>query len=366
MRSAILFCIALAGAFDVAWAQQNKEPLSLTEATLSYDEESLSQPSEIDGTDDSAQSSESGSDAELAKKLQNPVAAMISVPFQSNFDFGGGVDARAPRHFSLRRFGRRRSPGVLHQFGGGVDNDRREPLALRLLPDFRGPRGIVRSLTRGPLGHDREDRDEAFRYTMNFQPVVPISLNDEWNVISRTILPIVCQDEVLGTSHQFGLGDLTQSLFFSPKKAEPFIWGVGPVIYLPTATDDTLGSERWGMGPTGVALKQDGPWTFGILANHIWSFARDDGRKEINSTFLQPFLSYTFPNSVTLNTNTESTYDWIDHQWTVPVQAGVGKVFKFGKLPVNLALNGRYWVEGPDSAPDWGVRFVVTFLLPEK
>src|SRR5262249_9087775 len=144
------------------------------------------------------------------------------------------------------------------------------------------------------------------------------------------------------------------------------IWGVGPVFLLPTSTDhNLLGSYRWGAGPTGVILKQEGPWTFGALANHIWSFARDDGRKEVNSTFLQPFVSYTFKTATSVTVNSEATYDWIDHQWNVPLFAGIGQVVKFGKLPVQFQLGGQYWVEGPESAPDWSLRFAMTLLFPK-
>jgi hypothetical protein len=273
--------------------------------------------------------------SDLAKKLQNPVADLISIPFQSNFDFGGGIDL--PTGGSSR---------FLH----------------RVLP--RGPARFASRIAGFAL-RDKPDRDQAFKYLLNFQPVIPISLNDDWNVISRTILPVVYQDDVLGVSSQGGLGDTVQSLFLSPKSTEPFIWGAGPVFLLPTATDDTLGAERWGLGPTGVILKQDGPWTYGILANHIWSFARDDDRKEVNATYLQPFLSYTFKTATTLSFSTESTYDWIGNRWTVPLIGGVSQLVKIGKLPVSLGVNGKYYVEGPDGAPDWGIRFTMTFLFPK-
>jgi len=278
---------------------------------------------------------DAGSEQELAEKLQNPVSDLISVPLQSNFDFGGGVD--------LPSFGR---PGLLQ----------------RLLP--RGPARLAARVLRFAL-RDEPVRDQAFRYTLNIQPVLPIHLNDEWNLISRTILPVLYQKDVLGDTDQGGLGDTLQSFFLSPKSSKPFVWGAGPVFLFPTATDDVLGAERWGMGPTGVILRQDGPWTYGILANHIWSFARDDDRKEINTTFLQPFVSYTFKTATTLSFNTESTYDWAGHQWTVPLNAGVSQLVRIGKLPVSLGVNGRYWVEKPDAAPDWGIRFTMTFLFPK-
>lgn len=272
-----------------------------------------------------------GGDADLAKKLSNPVADLISVPFQMNFNFGGGVNI--PESHPL----------------------------MRLLPS-----PINRLAAHLNYKFSEERRDQAFRFLMNVQPVVPISLSDDWNVISRTILPVIAQDDELGTSSQGGLGDTTQSFFLSPKSTEPFIWGAGPVFLLPTATDhNTLGANRWGMGPTGVILKQHGPWTYGVLANHIWSFARDDSRNEINATYLQPFLTYTTKTATSIIFNTESTYDWIDHQWTVPVYAGVGQIVKLGKLPVQFQLGGQYWVEGPDSAPDWSMRFQMTFLFPK-
>jgi len=273
-----------------------------------------------------AAKADEGGGADLAKKLSNPVADLISVPFQMNFNFGGGFDI-----------------------------PERHPL-LRLLP-----RPAARFANR-LLG---EDRDQAFRFLMNVQPVIPISLSQDWNLISRTIVPVVVQDDLIGTTSQGGLGDTLQSFFFSPKSAEPFIWGAGPVFLLPTATDDSLGSERWGMGPTGVILKQTGPWTYGALANHIWSFARDDSRNEINSTYLQPFLAYTTKTATTFTLNTESTYDWIEDQWTVPLFAGVAQLVKLGKLPAQFQLGSQYWVEGPDSAPDWSMRFAVTFLFPK-
>jgi hypothetical protein len=238
--------------------------------------------------------------AELAKKLQNPVAALISVPFQFNYD------------------------------------------------NRIGP------------------KDDGNRLTLNIQPVIPIGLSEDWNLISRTILPVMYQDNIFdGAGSQFGLGDTLQSLFFSPAKPKGFVWGVGPVFLLPTGTDDLLGGQKWGIGPTGLILKQEKGWTYGILANHIWSFAGDSDRGEINSTFLQPFLSYTTKTFTTFGINTESTYDWVDSQWTVPVQLSVAQLVKLGKQPVQFQLAGRYWAEGPDSAPEWGVRFTVTLLFPK-
>ncbi|MBD9647545.1 transporter [Ensifer sp. ENS09] len=242
------------------------------------------------------------SSADLAKKLSNPVASLISVPFQFNYDRGYGPD-------------------------------------------------------------------DGNKVTLNIQPVIPISLNDDWTVISRTILPVVWQNDIAGDSgHQFGLGDTLQSFFFSPKEPTSggLIWGAGPAFLLPTATDDLLGGEKWGVGPTAVLLKQENHWTYGVLANHIWSVAGDHNRDDVSSTFLQPFLSYTTPDAWTFALNTESTYDWKNDQWSVPINFSVSKLTKFGEQPVSLQLGARYWAASPDNGPNgWGVRAGITFLFPE-
>jgi len=239
----------------------------------------------------------------LAKQLSNPVAALISVPFQLNFD------------------------------------------------------------------QDIGPAEEGDRWTLNVQPVVPIGLNEDWNLISRTILPIVSQDDIFpGAGSQSGLGDVVQSVFFSPKEptSSGWIWGAGPVFLLPTGSDDLLTADQWAAGPTAVVLKQQGPWTYGALANHLWSFAGDNDRRDVNATFLQPFLSYTTPTAWTFALNTESTYDWEGEEWNVPVNAIVSKVTRVGSQLVSVGGGLRYWADSPDSgAEGLGVRLVFTLLFPK-
>jgi hypothetical protein len=240
-------------------------------------------------------------DSDLAKKLSNPVASLISVPFQFNYDSGYG-----------------------------------------------------------PF--------DGYKSTVNIQPVIPIPINEDWNVISRTIVPVVWQHDIAGRSgNQSGLGDTLQSFFFSPKQPGPggIVWGAGPVFLLPTATDPLLGGEKWGLGPTAVVLKQTGPWTYGALVNHIWSVAGDSNRPDVSSTFLQPFISYTTHNAWTFALNTESTYDWKNSQWSVPINVSVAKLVKFGKQPVSFQVGARYWAAAPDSGPNgWAIRASITFLFP--
>lgn len=166
------------------------------------------------------------------------------------------------------------------------------------------------------------------RTTVNVQPVVPFSISRNWNMISRTIIPFITQDDVILGTSQSGIGDVVQSFFFSPKEPTGggLIWGVGPVFLLPTATDAALGLDQFGAGVTGVVLKQSGPWTYGALTNHIWDAG--GGSTSINNTFLQPFVSYTTPTAWSFTANTETTYDWDADSWSVPVNFTVTKVYR--------------------------------------
>jgi hypothetical protein len=183
-------------------------------------------------------------------------------------------------------------------------------------------------------------------------------------------MPIAYQNDIAGPSgDQFGLGDITQSLFFSPSKptASGIIWGVGPVLLLPTATDEMLGGQKWGAGPTAVVLTQKGPWTVGMLANHIWSFAGDSDRSDINATYMQPFVAYTTKDAWTFNLDMENTYNWETDEWSVPINFQVSKLVVINKQPISLGAGVRYWAASPDSGPDgFGFRAVVTFLFPKK
>ena len=239
-------------------------------------------------------------DNDLALKLQNPVANLISVPIQNNWDFGAG------------------STNAMH-------------------------------------------------YTVNVQPVIPFSINDDWNLITRTILPIShLEPSVAGGKDVNGLGDITQSFFLSPKApVGGWIMGAGPAFLYPSASDNALGSQKWGAGPTAVFLKQEDGWTYGALANHIWSFAGSAYRTDVSSTFLQPFIAYTTKMHTTLGLNTESTYNWESNQWNVPLNLQLSQVLKLGSQPVQFTLGGRYYADKPAGGADWGLRFVVTLIFPK-
>jgi hypothetical protein len=212
------------------------------------------------------------------------------------------------------------------------------------------------------------------RYTANIQPVIPISISENWNLIIRTIVPVIYAEatvntpgapDSVGKSHS-GLGDTTQSFFFSPRApVGGWILGAGPVGFYPTATSDYLGGGKWGAGPTIVALRQEHGFTYGILANQIWSFAGQQDRQNINSTFIQPFVSFTTKTFTTFGLNSESTYDWSHSQWSVPLNVSVSQLLKIGKQPIQLSLGAKYYAEKPDGGPDWGLRFAVTFLFPK-
>jgi hypothetical protein len=244
--------------------------------------------------------------AALAKQLSNPVSSLVSVPFQNNFESG------------------------------------------------MGPEG------------------DGYQWRMNVQPVIPSDLSEDWNLITRVIVPVIHQEDIAGirgftSGSQTGLGDTLASFFFSPKEPmNGWIWGAGPVLSLPTGTETLLGSEKWGAGPTFVGLKQTGPWTYGALANHVWSFAGDSSRSEVNNTFMQPFLVYNTPDGETIGLLSESTYNWETSQWTIPVILALSKVVSIGDQKVQFQIGGRWYAEKAPDGPDWGLRLSVTFLFPKS
>ena len=210
--------------------------------------------------------------------------------------------------------------------------------------------------------------EDGSQWFVNIQPVVPISLNEDWYVISRTILPVMLEQEELfpGSGLQSGLRDTTEGFYLSPSRTlNGFTLGMGPIFLLPTGTDELLGAEKWGAGPTGVVAWQGSGWTIGILANHIWSFAGDEDRDEFNQTYLQPFISYTTPEAWTFTLQSESTYDWNTGDWLVPLNFMVAKLIKFGDQPVSIVGGVRYWADSPETGHhDFGARLGITFLFP--
>ena len=244
--------------------------------------------------------------ADLAKAVQNPVADLISVPFQNNTNFNVG-------------------PG------------------------------------------------EDVQNVLNIQPVVPFQLNENWNLITRTIIPVISQPAFFpGDSRENGLGDIQASVFLSPKKPSSggWIWGAGAVAQLDTASDDRLGSGAWGLGPAGVALKISGAWVFGGLINNVWSVSTDSGRPDVNLMLIQPFINYNFPNkpgryltfAPIITSNWEAASG---EKWTVPLGLGIGQVRRFGKQPVNLQASAYYNVEKPTFGADWQVRLQLQLMFPK-
>ena len=242
---------------------------------------------------------------ELAKKSQNPVEPMISVPFQNNVNFG------------------------------------------------YGPNNNTQNL-------------------LNIQPVIPISLSKELNLITRTIIPVINQP---WPEQKFGLGDINISLFLSPAKPNKvlsgnFVWGAGPILQFPSATGEVLGAGKWAAGPAAVGVYMNGPWVVGVLANNLWSYAGEGSRSTVNQFLTQPFINYNLPHGWFLFTSPIITANWVADSasdiWTVPVGAGAGKVFKIGKQSFSGSASYFYNVAKPAIVgPDWTLRIALTFLFPE-
>lgn len=205
--------------------------------------------------------------------------------------------------------------------------------------------------------------------TMNIQPVIPFGLSDNWNLITRTIVPVISQPDITSNSGStFGLGDINATLFLSPAKPGKVIWGVGPVFLFPTATDDVLGAGKWGAGASAVVLTMPGNWVLGFLVNNVWSFAGDSDRGDVNLFSFQYFINYNLPNGWYLTSAPIITANWeaeSGNQWTVPFGGGFGKIFKVGNQPMNLSVQAFYNVEAPENGPDWTLRLQLQFLFPQ-
>jgi hypothetical protein len=234
---------------------------------------------------------------ELAKQTQNPVASLISVPLQGNWDFGLG------------------------------------------------------------------DRD-ATGTLLNIQPVMPFGVSKSTNVILRVIMPLASQPGPDGLRLN-GLGDVVATAFFSPSASGRIIWGAGPVILLPVATNNALGSEKFGIGPSVVALMQPGKWTLGVLFNQIWSTSGATDRSDVSSMFLQPFANYNLGGGLSVGATIEATANWeADETWTAPLVFSVSKVTLLGKRPVSFTVGAGPLIASPDGGASWRFRLAATFLFP--
>jgi hypothetical protein len=246
----------------------------------------------------------SGDDTQnLAKQAQNPIADLISVPFQNNTEFNFG-----PRERTLN--------------------------------------------------------------VLNFQPVVPFKLSARWNLITRTIVPIIHLPSLeKGDSSDNGLGDVNPTFFFATSVAKDVLVGVGPTFSLPTATSDDLGTEKWSAGPAGVVVWTPGKWVVGALVNNQWSFAGANDRDDVNQMLIQPFVNYNIADGWYLVSAPIATANWEAERskdiWTVPVGGGVGRLFRLGKLPINMSLQAFDYVEKPAFGADWELRAQVQFLFPK-
>jgi len=208
---------------------------------------------------------------------------------------------------------------------------------------------------------------ELTRFILNVQPVMPFEINPNWNLITRVIMPLVSQPPLFsGDSPTFGISDVTTSFFFSPRKVTGFTIGAGPAIVLPSTSEPTLGTGKWSAGPTVVALKQEGPYTLGVLWNQVWSFSGDTSRADVNQMFVQPFLAYQATHTVTLTVQSETTANWEadTDRWTVPINVIVSKLSSFGVFPASYQFGFGAFVAHPEIGPSWKIRAAIVVLLP--
>jgi len=213
--------------------------------------------------------------------------------------------------------------------------------------------------------------EKGTQNVLNIQPVIPISISDDWNIITRTIVPVISMPSLgPGIDSVSGIGDTVFTAFLSPAKPGKWIWGAGPVVQLPTNSNSQLGNRNWGLGPSVVVLHLDhgSPWVYGVLVNNVWSLTSDKQGGSYNNGLIQPFVNYNFEGGLYLTTAPIATVDWnadSSQQWTVPIGGGVGKIFHFGKLPVNTQISAYYNVVKPDFGPNWQIRAQVQLMFPK-
>jgi hypothetical protein len=206
---------------------------------------------------------------------------------------------------------------------------------------------------------------------LNIQPVIPIEISPEWNIITRTIVPVISQPKLSQDSERKnGIGDTAFTAFLSPAKPGQWIWGVGPIVQIPTNTSDELGNKNWGLGPSFVVLHLDhgSPWVYGVLLNNVWSLSSSKQGGSYNNGLIQPFVNYNFKGGLYLTSAPIATVDWkadSDQRWTVPLGGGVGKIFHLGRLPVNTQLSAYYNVVHPDNGANWQLRAQLQFMFPK-
>ena len=213
--------------------------------------------------------------------------------------------------------------------------------------------------------------EKGTQNVLNIQPVIPIEISKDWNIITRTILPVISMPALgpdIGSTN--GIGDVVFTAFLSPANPGHWIWGAGPVFQIPTNSTAELGNKNWGMGPSAVVLhlEHGSPWVYGVLANNIWSLTSDKQGGSYNNGLIQPFVNYNFEGGFYLTSAPILTIDWkadSGQQWTVPIGGGVGKIFHLGKLPVNTQISAYYNVVRPDFQANWQIRAQVQLMFPK-
>jgi hypothetical protein len=217
------------------------------------------------------------------------------------------------------------------------------------------------------------------QYNLNIQPVFPIMLSSSWNLISRTIIPIVnqpssappavCATPLLGCPSTIGLSDVQQQFFFAPKtKPDQIIWGLGPIFQIPTAAPNTLGSGKWSAGPDAVVLIMPGKWVIGALGTQLWSFAGMPNRPNVSSSLVQPFVNYNLKDGWAISTAPIMTVNSIlpGTKWTVPVGGGVAKTFKYNGQLMSVGLLYYTNVVRAAGSPQTTLRLSWSLLWPVK
>jgi hypothetical protein len=217
------------------------------------------------------------------------------------------------------------------------------------------------------LGYGVGSNDRA-QNTLKFEPRIPARVLTNWNIVTRIIIPLQYKpDATATTGGSSGLGDINPTFFLTPAHPGTFVWGAGPDFELPTATQKSLGTGKWSVGPAVAWHVRAKPWTFAMVISNIWSFAGESGRSNVDKGSLQYFVHYNLSHGWSLKSTPTVTAEWnkpSGQVWTVPVGAGVAKLWKMGKLAIHPGLAAYGYPAKPSDGPDWDLRAEVAFLFP--
>lgn len=270
-----------------------------------------------------------------------------------------------------------------HDAAPAADDENQGTSATELNKELTNPVSSLWSLSIQQNNYHL-DRPDRWQSNLQFQPVLPIALTKDWNLITRPVFQLFNSTPYphvyrpkgslrpkVEYRRTTGFGDTILMEMFSPGPSLVGNWllGIGPTFIFPTATSKYTGQEKWQAGPAAVVGYLSKKWILGAFVQNWSSFAGDKHRESTNQMNLQPIASWFLKDGWSVGYSGNILANWEvekDNRWTVPVGLGVNKIVKFGRLPVKLGLAAQYMPIRPDRFGQmWNIQLQVTPVLPK-